>query len=220
MTFDEMKALVLDLVAEENNDRFDDTFVGKAINLGCIDFLDKTEVVDSNWTRLTVKNQMWYLVATGTYEIIRVEWYDLSNTEWHKLEKKTFEEMDEEYPLDYDRSEEDTSWQQITGDPVVWIPREHDVLGIYPACDVAGDTLKIYGREKHTDMSDIVTESEIPAVYQVVPCIYAARMLLRSDNDEKAASFEHWYKEEVMLAKKQIKERKKKMPSRWRMYTY
>lgn len=220
MDFLAMKNLVMDLVAVEDNDRFDTTFIGKAINLGCIDFLDKTEVVDVNWTRSTAANQMWYKIPTGNYEVWRIEWYDLSNTEWHKLERKTFEEMDEEYPLDYDRNEEDTDWQQITGDPVVWIPREFDVYGIYPACDVDGDTLKFYGRKKHTDLSADADESEIPEVYQVVPCIYAARMLLRSDNDEKAASFERWYKEEVTMAKKQIRERKKKMPSRWRMYTY
>lgn len=220
MDFSSMKACVLDLIGEENYDRFDETFVGRAINFGCVDFLDKTEVAETNWTRSTGANQMWYKIPTGNYEVWRIEWYDLSNTEWHKLERKTFEEMDEEYPYDTSRSEEDTSWQQITGDPVAWIPREFDVYGIYPACDVAGDTLKFYGKEKHTDMSADASESEIPVVYQVVPCIYAARMLLRSDNDEKAGSFERWYKEEVMLAKKQIKERKKKMPSRWRMYTY
>jgi len=222
MTFTQMKALVLDLVGEAalTYDRFSETFVEKSINLGCIDFIDKTEVVDTNWTRSTEADQMWYLIDTGTYEITRVEWYDLSKTEWHKLEKKTFKEMDEEYPYDVDRVEEDTNWQQITGDPVVWIPREHDIIGIYPACDVSTDTLKIYGRKKHTDMDDTVTTCEIPVEHQVVPCIYAARMLLRSDNDEKAASFEKWYKEEVMMAKREIRDRKKKMPSRWRVYTY
>lgn len=219
MNFSEMKAQVLDLIAEENNDRFDDDFVGRAVNLGAIDFIDKTEVLDSYWSISTVANQMWYLVPTATFEITRVEWVDATDDERHKLEKKTFKEMDEEYPYDTDRTEEDTDWQEITGDPVVWIPREHDVIGIYPACDVNDDTLYIYGRKKHTTLTGTNT-SAIPVEFHNTPCLYAARMLLRSDNDEKAPNFEKWYKEEVMIAKREIKDRKKKHPAVWRVYTY
>ena len=115
MDFAAMKATVLDLIAEENYDRFDETFVSRTINLGCIDFVDKTEVTDTNWTRSTGEDQMWYLVpgetsATGgVYEITRVEWQDASDDEWHLLVKKTMEEMDEEYPM-ASRAEANKSW--------------------------------------------------------------------------------------------------------------
>jgi len=219
MTFAQMKTLVLDLVSEENYDRFDEVFVGKAINLGCIDFIDKTEVVDTYWTETTVANQLWYLLPTTEYDITRVEWYDLSGTERHTLTKKTMEEMDTEYVYD-DNYEDEADWQQTTGDPKVWILRERDVIGIWPACDVAVDTLYIYGRERHTDMSADESTSEIPTEHQVVPCYFAAAMLLRSDNDDRTAKYEKKYKEEVFLAKKLIKDRQKTMPRSWRAYTY
>jgi len=219
MDFSSMKSHVLNLLGEQNYDRFSESFVEQSINLGCIDFIDKTEVLDSHWTITTVANKMWYLINPGPYEITRVEWEDTSEDIKHVLTKKTFEEMDGEYPHDTNNYNEDKDWQSITGNPVVWIPREHDVIGIYPACDVATDTLYIYGREKHTTLSGTQT-SEIPIEFHNTPCIYAARMLLRSDNDEKAPSFEKWYKEEVFMAKRTIMDRKKKMPGKWRLYTY
>jgi len=219
MTFADMKAQVLDLIAEENNDRFDDTFVGRAVNLGCIDFIDKTEVLDSHWTISTVEDRMWYLVPTATYEITRVEWYDASTTIKHVLAKATMRQMDELYPLDDENYDSDADWQSVTGDPSLWIPREHDVIGIYPACDIADDTLYIYGRKKHTTLTGTNT-SPIPVEFHNTPCLYAARMLLRSDNDEKAPTFEKWYKEEVTIAKGVITDRKKKKPGVWRIYTY
>jgi len=220
MTFSELKVLTMDLIAEENTDRFDTTFLERAINLGCVDFLDKTEVEDTHFTRVTVANQLWYKLALKAKEITRIEWYDLSATKRHTLVKKTMEEMDEEYPYDTNRYNADEDWHQTTGDPVVWIPRERDVIGIWPACDTQGDTLYLYGRRRHTDLSSDASEPKIPDEFRHIPCIYAARMLLRSDNDERAPSFEKWYKEEVFFAKKQVKERKEKMPARWRMYTY
>jgi len=225
MTFTVMKAMVLDLIAEENNDRFDDTFVGRAVNLGCVDFLDKCEAIDTHWTIDTVADQMWYLSPTNCFELTRVEWVDdwVGSTDFGqrlKLERKTFKEMDDEYPLDTSRAEDNTSWQEITGDPVVWIPKEHDVIGIYPACDTSDDKLFLYGRKKHVDMDEDANTPGFADQWHIIPCIYAARMLLRSDNDEKAAGFERWYKEEVMMAKRTIMERKKHMPSTWRMYAY
>ena len=195
MTFTTMKAMVMDLIAVEDNDRFDDTFIGRAVNLGCIDFLDKCEAIDSHWLIDTVANQMWYLSAVNCFELTRVEWVDdwVNSTDFgerHKLERKTFNEMDEEYPYDASRSEDDTSWREITGDPVVWIPKEHDVIGIYPACDTSGDKLFLYGRKKHVEMTDGAHTPGFADQWHIIPCIYAARMLLRSDNDEKAASFE------------------------------
>jgi len=219
MTFAIMKATVLDMVSEENYDRFDEVFVGKAINLGCIDFIDKTEVVDSNWSYTSVANQLWYLLPTKNYEITRVEWYDLSGTKRYPLIKKTMNEMDAGYVHDEDYDEE-SDWHQTTGDPRVWIPRERDVIGIWPACDVSVDTIYIYGRERHTDMSDSVTTNEIPTEFQVIPCYFAAAMLLRSDNDDRTAEYERKYKEEVMMAKRAIKDRNKQMPGVWRAYTY
>lgn len=221
MDFTTMKAFVLDLIEEQalNYDRFSEAFIERAVNLGCIDFIDKTEVLDSDWYISTVANQMWYLVPTANYEITRVEWYDASEDIRIKLEKKTFNQMDEEYPFDSDNYDSDKDWQSITGDPKAWIPKEHDVIGIYPACDIADDKVYIYGRKKHTTLTGINT-SAIPDEYHLVPCLYAARMLLRSDNDAKAASIEKWYKEEVMMAKREIKNRKKKMPTNWRLYTY
>jgi hypothetical protein len=217
--FSDMKTLTKDLIAEETTDRFDDTFISKAINLGCVDFIDKTEVLDTHWTRLTVANQLWYLIPSGAYEIIRVEWYDASGSKRYTLVKKTMNEMDDEYQYDEDY-DENQDWHQTTGNPEAWIPREHDVIGIWPACNIAGDTLYFYGRKKHTDLSADADETDIPEEFRHIPCIYAARMLLRSDNDEKAPSFEAWYKEEVMMAKRTIKDRKKKMPGVWRLYTY
>lgn len=219
MTFTQMKALVLDLVTEENNDRFDDTFVGKAINLGCIDFIDKTEVVDTYWTETTVANQLWFLLPTANYEITRVEWYDLSNTERHVLVKRTMNEMDKEYQYDEDY-DADKDWHQTTGDPKIWIPRERDVIGIWPACDTSVDTIYIYGRERHTDMSADESTSEIPTEFQVIPCYFAAAMLLRSDNDDRTAKYEKKYQQEVFMAKRTIKDRNKQMPGAWRAYTY
>ena len=219
MNFTEMKALVLNLIGEQNNDRFTDAYNGTTVNLGCVDFIDKTEVLDSDWYISTVADQMWYLISTANYEITRVEWYDASEDVRHPLTKKNFQEMDEEYPYDSTNYDEDKDWQAITGDPVVWIPKEHDVIGIYPACNVDSDKIYIYGRKKHTTLTGTNT-SAIPDQYHVIPCIYAARMLLRSDNDEKAPSFEKWYKEEVMMAKREILGRKKKMPGKWRTYTY
>lgn len=218
MDFSTMKARVLDLVAEENNDRFDDTFVGFAVNTGCADFLDKTEAVDTHWEQTTVANQLWYLAPTNVFEIKRIEWYDASADYRHTLTKKTMREMDEEYEYHEDYTEED--WHQVKGSPGLWIPREIDVYGIWPADDTADDTLYLYGSKKHVDMSDDANEPGFQSHYHHIPCIYAARMLLRSDNDEKAPSFERWYKEEIMMAKREIRERREKMPSRWRMYTY
>jgi len=214
-----MKALVLDLIAEENYDRFDDTFVGKAVNLGCIDFLDKTEVVDTYWTRVTVANQLWYKIPLGSYEIRRVEWYDASGSKRYTLVRKTMNEMDDEYQYDEDY-DENQDWHQTTGNPEVWIPREHDVIGIWPACDTQGDTLYLYGRERHTDMSADNSESEIPTEFQIVPCYFAAAMLLRSDNDDRYSKYENKYEKEVFLAKRVVMDRKKKMPGVWRLYTY
>jgi len=219
MNFSEMKDFTLNLCEEANNDRFTDAFVGQAVNLGCIDFIDKTEVLDTNWYISTVANQMWYLVPTANYEITRVEWEDVSEDIKHTLVRKTFNQMDEEYPQDSENYDSDKDWQSITGDPIVWIPKEHDVIGIYPACDTANDKIYIYGRKKHTTLTGTDT-SKIPDQYHVIPCIYAARMLLRSDNDAKAPSFEKWYKEEVMMAKREIADRKKKMPAVWRRYLY
>lgn len=219
MDFTAMKALVLDLVAEENYDRFDESFVGAAINLGCVDFLDKTEVVDTHWERKTVANQLWYKCPLGNYEIKRVEWYDASNTKRRPLVRKTMNEMDVEYVYD-ENYDENSDWHQTKGNPEVWIPREHDVIGIWPACDTQGDTLYLYGREKHTDMSASDSKSEIPTEYQVIPCYFAAAMLLRSDNDDRTNEYEKKYKEEVMMAKRTITDRKKKMPGVWRLYTY
>jgi len=219
MDFSTMKARTLDLIAEENNDRFDDTFVGFAVNTGCADFLDKTEAIDTHWTQTTEENQLWYLAPTNVFEIKRIEWYDASGTKRHKLEKKTMGEMDEEYPYDQNYAS-DEDWHQSTGDPEAWIPREIDVYGIWPACDVDDDTLYLYGSKKHVDMSDDANEPGFQAHYHHIPCIYAARMLLRSDNDEKAPSFEKWYEKEIMMAKKQIRERREQMPGQWRLYTY
>lgn len=218
MTFLEMKATVLDMVSEENNDRFDDTFVGRAINLGCVDFIDKTEVVDSNWTITTVANQLWYLLPTTNYEITRVEWYDASADYRYTMIKKTMRQMDEEYEYDSNVIVED--WQQDTGSPQIWIPRERDIIGLWPACDTASDTIYVYGRERHTDMSADASTSEIPTEFQVIPCYFAAAMLLRSDNDDRTAKYEKKYKEEVFLAKRTIKDRNKKMPQQWRIYTH
>jgi len=221
MTLTVMKAHVLDLIEEQalNYDRFSETFVERAINLGCVDFIDKTEVLDSHW-EYTTTTDMWYLLSPANYEITRIEWYDASEDKRHVLAKRTMRQMDELYPLDTDNYDSDADWQSITGDPLVWIPREHDVFGIYPACDVTDDTLYVYGRKKHTTLDDDNTTSDIPDQYHHIPCLYAARMLLRSDNDEKAPSFEKWYKEEVMMAKREIMDRKKKMPGQWRLYTY
>lgn len=219
MTFAVQKAMVLDMVTQENNDRFDETFVGRAINLGCVDFIDKTEVVDSYWTETTVANQLWYLLPTANYEITRVEWYDLSATKRHTLVKKTMEEMDTGYKFD-ENFDEDTDWHQTKGSPEVWIPRERDVIGIWPACDTSVDTIYIYGRERHTDMSADENTSEIPTEFQIIPLYFAAAMLLRSDNDDRTAKYEKKYKEEVFLAKRTVTDRNKKMPQQWRIYTY
>lgn len=219
MTFAVMKAMTLDMVSQENNDRFDDTFVGRAVNLGCVDFIDKTEVVDSYWTETTVANQLWYLLPTTNYEITRVEWYDLSATKRHTLVKKTMEEMDTEYVFD-ENYDENADWHQTTGSPEVWIPRERDVIGIWPACDTSVDTIYIYGRERHTDMSADGSTSEIPTEFHIIPCYFAAAMLLRSDNDDRTAKYEKKYKEEVFLAKRTVKDRNKRMPGVWRAYNY
>ena len=219
MTFAVMKAMVLDMVTQENYDRFDETFVGRAVNLGCVDFLDKTEVVDTYWTKSTVADRLWYRTSTGGFEITRVEWYDASATKRHTLVKKSMNEMDEEYQYD-ENYDENQDWHQTTGDPEAWIPREHDVIGIWPACDVDGDTLYLYGRERHTDMSADESESEIPTEFQVIPCYFAAAMLLRSDNDDRTVKYETKYKEEVFMAKRTIMDRKQKMPGGWRLYTY
>jgi len=219
MTFTVMKTTVLNMVGEGNYDRFSETFVEKSINLGAIDFIDKTEVLDTNWYISTVANQMWYLISTTNYEITRVEWYDASKDIKIKLEKKTFNEMDEEYSYDSTNYDKDKDWQSITGDPVAWIPKEHDVIGIYPACNVKDDKLYIYGRKKHTTLTGSET-SAIPDQYQIIPCYFAAAMLLRSDYDEKTSTYEKKYREEVFLAKRTVMDRKKKMPAKWRLYTY
>ncbi|KKL08112.1 hypothetical protein LCGC14_2579170 [marine sediment metagenome] len=219
MTFAVMKAQVLDMVSQENYDRFDEIFVGRAVNLGNVDFIDKTEVVDSYWTETTVANQLWYLLPSANYEITRVEWYDLSATKRRTLVKKTMEEMDTEYVFD-ENYEENQDWHQTKGNPEVWIPRERDVIGIWPACDTSVDTVYVYGRERHTDMSADGDTSEIPTEFQIIPLYFAAAMLLRSDNDDRTAKYEKKYQEEVFLAKRTVKDRNKRMPGVWRPYTF
>lgn len=170
MNTGELKLTCLDLIGEENYDRFSAAEILRWLNRGLEDIAIKTGYGTSLYLLTTVVGVREYDYPANAKNIIRLEY----NDEW----------LPSINIIGLDESSDNSGipWLTATGAPKNWYPSFARKYGIYPTPEGAY-AINVYHFSKGAVLVDDADEPLIPVYFHIAPALYAAYQIKRADND-------------------------------------